>query len=57
MWLSPGVVTCSCRHSILVLADGHNRETADDSERKRGGCRLICGSVSVSYEGMVLCFP
>jgi len=41
----------------LVLADGHNRETADDSERKRGGCRLICGGVPVGYEGIVLCFP
>ena len=50
-----GDVFCQC--SILVFADGHNRKTADDSEGKRGGCRLICGGVPIGYEGVVLCFP
>ena len=57
IWLSPEVVTCSCRWSILVFADGHNRKTADDSEGKRGGCWLICSGVRAGYKGVVLYFP
>jgi len=40
-----------------VFADGYSRKTADDSEGKRGGCRMICGGVPVDYEVVVLCFP
>ena len=40
-----------------MFADGHNRRFADDSEGKRGDCRLICGGVPVGYKGIVLCFP
>jgi len=38
---------------MLVSADECNRWSADDSEEKRGGCRLNRGGVPVGYERVV----
>jgi len=33
------------------------RESADDMGGEPGGCRSVCGGVSVWHGGIVLCFP
>ena len=39
-----------------MLADSHNRGSADGSKGKRGDCRLVCGGVPVGYKGSFYVF-
>jgi len=53
MWLSPWGVMCLCRWPVLTVADG---ESADDTEGRLEGCRLVRGGVPVCHGRIVLCF-
>ena len=37
-----------------MFADGHNRRSADGSEEKRGGCRLIHDGVPIGHGGSLM---
>ena len=51
------LVTRSYRWSALASTDGYDEESADDTEGRHEGCRLVHGGVPVCHREIVLCFP
>ena len=47
----------SYRWSALAFADDYDEESADDTEGRREGCRLVHGGVPVCHGEIVLYFP
>ena len=43
--------------SALTFADGCDEESADDTEGRHEGCRLVHSGVPVCHGDIVLCFP